>query len=256
VRGISELKRVKVIAVPGHDTACAYDAMPANPAGGDLFVSSGTWSLVGFESDQPALGPEALAACISNERTGDGRYRPLTNVIGLWLLEQTLKEFTARPTNDRAWSKLIAGSGRLPAPASLLDVADPALVNPASMRSAIAAQLKRRKLPVPRDIAAYTRLICDSVGKGHADALLTFERLVGRKFHSVLIVGGGSRNSLICQATADHCGVPVHAFTLEGSAVGNIASQLVGLRSVRSLAAFRELHTRQLSPVIYTARAR
>ena len=94
---------IKVVAVPGHDTAAAYDAMPASPEGGDLYISSGTWSLVGFESDTPVLGHEALNARISNERIGDGRYRPLTNVIGLWLLEGTLKEFAARPKNDKEW---------------------------------------------------------------------------------------------------------------------------------------------------------
>src|SRR5690349_8896146 len=71
VSGIPELRDTKVVAVPGHDTAAAYDAMPANPAGGDLYISSGTWSLVGFESDTPVLGNEALAARISNERIGD-----------------------------------------------------------------------------------------------------------------------------------------------------------------------------------------
>src|ERR1700677_3924652 len=81
VRGLPELKGAVSVAVPGHDTACAYAAMPAKPGGGDLYISSGTWSLVGFESDRPVLGPEALSECISNERTGDGRYRPLTNVI-------------------------------------------------------------------------------------------------------------------------------------------------------------------------------
>ncbi|MEO0054245.1 MAG: hypothetical protein RLZZ50_192, partial [Verrucomicrobiota bacterium] len=91
VKNLPGLEKTQVIAVPGHDTACAYDAMPASPDGTDLFLSSGTWSLVGFESDSPVLGAEALAARISNERIGDGRYRPLTNVIGLWLLEGTLK---------------------------------------------------------------------------------------------------------------------------------------------------------------------
>jgi rhamnulokinase len=251
VRGFPELKGARVVAVPGHDTACAYDAMPAKPMGGDLYISSGTWSLVGFESDRPVLGPSALDARISNERCGDGRFRPLTNVIGLWLLEQTLKEFSAQPKNGNEWTKLIAAAGHLPKSAHLLDVADPNFINPASMRSAIDAQLKKRRMPVPRNLAGYTRLICDSLGQAHADALRMFERLVGRKFDRILIVGGGSKNRLLCQATADAGGLPVHAFTLEGSAVGNIASQLVGLRAVRSLTAFREAFARQLSPVIY-----
>ncbi|HWA24313.1 MAG TPA: FGGY-family carbohydrate kinase [Lacunisphaera sp.] len=256
VRSVPELAGVKVVAVPGHDTACAYDAMPADPAGGDLYISSGTWSLVGFESDQPVLGAGALAARISNERTGDGRYRPLRNVIGLWLLEQTLREFSARPRNDREWSALIAAAARLPAPAKLLDVTDPAFVNPRSMRAAIDAQLKRRKLRPPGNLAGYTRLICASLGQGHADALDAFERLAGRKFRRILIVGGGSRNGLLCQATADASGRPVHAFTLEGAATGNIAAQLIGLRAGRDLAEIRGVIGRQIKAVVYSPQAR
>jgi len=254
VNGLPELKGVKVVAVPGHDTAAAYDAMPANPAGGDLYISSGTWSLVGFESDTPVLGAGAMSARISNERIGDGRYRPLTNVIGLWLLEQTLKDFAARPKNDAEWAKLINQSSQLPAPSSLLNCADPAFVNPTSMKAAIDAQLKKRKLARPKNRAGYVRLICDSLGQGHADALRNFERLAGRKFARILIVGGGSKNRLLCQATAEASGLPVHAFTLEGTAVGNIASQLIGLRAVRNLQVFREHFAKQIKATIYQPR--
>ncbi len=263
VTGLPELKGVKVVAVPGHDTAAAYDAMPADPAGGDLYISSGTWSLVGFESDTPVLGGEALAARISNERIGDGRYRPLTNVIGLWLLEQTLKDLAARPKNDAEWGKLINAAealgrgvprGRPRASSSdapTLDCTDPAFVNPTSMRGAIDAQLKKRKLPAPKNPAGYVRLICDSLGQGHADALRNFEKLAGRKFQRILIVGGGSKNRLLCQATATASGLPVHAFTLEGTAVGNIASQLIGLKAVKNLATFREHFAKQIKATIY-----
>ena len=251
VTGLPELKGVKVVAVPGHDTAAAYDAMPANPAGGDLYISSGTWSLVGFESDTPVLADGALTARISNERIGDGRYRPLTNVIGLWLLEGTLKEFAARPKNDKEWGKLIALSSQLSAFSFNLDVADPAFVNPKSMKAAIDAQLKKRKLPLPKNLAGYVRLICDSLGQGHADAIRAFEKLAGRKFQRILIVGGGSKNRLLCQATAAASGLPVHAFTLEGTAVGNIASQLIGLKAVKSLAEFRRHFGKQIKATIY-----
>lgn len=252
VKGLPELKGVQVIAVPGHDTACAYDAMPASPAGGDLYISSGTWSLVGFESDTPVLGPGALAARISNERTGDGRYRPLTNVIGLWLLEQTMKDFASRPKNDREWSALIGAAEKLPAPPALLDVTDPVFVNPASMRAAIDGQLKDRRFRPPAHLAGYTRLICDSLGRGHANALRNFEQLAGRRFHRILMVGGGAKNRLLCQATADAAGVPLVAFSIEGTAIGNITSQLIALRAVRNLAAFREKAARHLRSTTYT----
>jgi rhamnulokinase len=251
VVSLPELAGVKVVAVPGHDTACAYDAMPADPAGNDLYISSGTWSLVGFESDSPVLGPEALVARISNERTGDGRYRPLTNVVGLWLLEQTMKDFAKRPSNDREWAALINAAGKILSIATLLDVSDPAFVNPPSMKAAIDAQLKRRGLKAPRDLPSYTRLICDSLGRGHANAMRAFERLSGRTFRRILIVGGGSKNRLLCQATADASGLPVVSLALEGTAVGNIANQLIALRAVKNLATFRALLANNLKQTVY-----
>jgi rhamnulokinase len=249
------LAAAQVVAVPGHDTACAYDAMPASPDGTDLFLSSGTWSLVGFESDSPLLGPEALAARISNERIGDGRYRPLTNVIGLWLLEGIMKNFSTRPKTDAEWSDLIKSAEALPAPSALLDVTDPAFANPPSMKAAIDAQIKKRRLPAPKNLAAYTRLICDSLGRGHADAKAAFERMSGRQFKRILMVGGGSKNRLLCQATADAGGIPVVSFALEGTAVGNLAHQLVSLGALPYIAAFRALLAPNLGPVIYNPRA-
>jgi rhamnulokinase len=249
--GVPALTRTQVIAVPGHDTAAAYDAMPASPEGTDLYLSSGTWSLVGFESDTPVLGREALAARISNERIGDGRYRPLTNVVGLWLLEGTLKDFASRPGNDREWAKLIRDAEKLPALKAVLDVSDPAFTHPASMRATIDAQLKKRRMPAPKNLAGYMRLICDSLGRGHADAMRNFEKLAGRKFKRILMVGGGSKNRLLCQATADAAGVPVVSFALEGTAVGNLASQLIALGAVKDLATFRRHLANGLEQKVY-----
>ena len=257
VKNFPELAGTQVIAVPGHDTAAAYDAMPAAPDGTDLFLSSGTWSLVGFESDTPILGAEALAARISNERIGDGRYRPLTNVIGLWLLEGTMKTFASRPDSDKQWAALITAAEKLPAQHGgdrLLDVRDPAFTNPTSMKAAIDAQLKRRKLSAPKNLAAYTRLICDSLGRGHADAMRAFEKMADKKFKRILIVGGGSKNRLLCQATADAAQIPVVSFALEGTAVGNLASQLIALKAVKDLPTFRRLLGANLAQKIYPPR--
>jgi rhamnulokinase len=245
------LRATQVIAVPGHDTTCAYDAMPAHPDGSDIFLSSGTWSLVGFESDTPLLGPAALAARIANDRTGRGGYRPLVNVIGLWMLEQTLKDFASRPKNDAEWKALIDAADRLPAPAVPLDMIFAEFGNPASMKAAIDAQLKRRKLPVPKNLAGYVRLICRSLGHGHALAIRDFEQLSGRRFKRILMVGGGSKNRHLCQSTADATGLPVHSFALEGSVVGNLANQLIALKAVKNLATFRAALARDLKQTIY-----
>ncbi len=254
VRGLPGLEKVAVTLVPGHDTSCAYDAMPASEDGGDIYISSGTWSLIGFESDKPVLGPDALAAVVSNERLGDGRYRPIKNCLGLWLLEQTMSSFPSRPARASDWRALIRAAEASPAPRQLLDVTDKSLFSPKSMRAAIDAQLKRRGAKPPRDLAGYTRLICESLGRGHADAVRAFERMTGRTFSRILMVGGGSKNRLLCQATADRAGIPVVSFALEGTAVGNLANQLVSLGAVDTLRTFRRQLTSTLERAEYRPR--
>ena len=256
VTGVPGLKGVLSILVPGHDTACAYAAMPAAADGSDFYLSSGTWSLLGFESDVPVLGGDALAANVTNERLGDGRYSPMKVCIGLWLLEQILPEMKSRPRTASAWRGLIRDASRVPPTRILLDVADPSLFNPPSMRSAIDAMQRTRGARPPRNLAGYVRLICDSLGNGHAEALREFERLTGRSFKRILMVGGGSRNRLLCGATADAAGVPVASYSLEGAVVGNVASQLVALGAVRDLATFRRLHAETLSPRVFQPRNR
>lgn len=251
VRDIPELKGVEAILVPGHDTACAFAAMPAAADGTDLYLSSGTWSLLGFESDRPVLGDEAREARVSNERMGDGSYRPLKSCLGLWLIERLLIDFKVKAASGAEWNRLLGAAEAASAPKALLDLGDTALFNPPSMRAAILAQLKRRKLKAPRDLPAYVRLICESLGRSHADALETFERLSGKKFKRILMVGGGSKNRLLCQATASAAGVPVVSFSLEGSTVGNLANQLIGLGAVKDLNTFRQLLSKDLDKTIY-----
>jgi rhamnulokinase len=123
------------------------------------------------------------------------------------------------------------------------------------MRAAIDGQLKKRKLPAPKNLAGYTRLICESLGRGHANAMRAFEKMAGKKFSRILIVGGGSKNRLLCQATANASGLPVVSFALEGTAVGNIASQLIALRAVKDLATFRRHLGANLEQKIYTPAA-
>lgn len=255
VKGIPELKDVQVTMVPGHDTSCAYDAMPAAEDGSDFFISSGTWSLMGFEAEAPVLGPQAQKEIVCNERLGDGRYRPLKTIPGLWLLEQTLPSFSARPKTNADWNRLIRAAADAPAPRALINLKDRALFNPKCMKDVIDRQLKKKKVKPPRDLPGYTRLICDSLGKGHADAVRSFESMTGRTFNRILIVGGGSKNALLCQATANHAGVPVVSFALEGTATGNIANQLVALKAVKDLKAFRRQLNRKLKKKVYTPKA-
>jgi rhamnulokinase len=252
VSTVPPLRGVACALVPGHDTACAFAAMPAAADGSDLYLSSGTWSLLGTESEVPLLGAGALESRVSNERMGDGRYRPLKSCLGLWLLERIVPEFSSRPGTPSAWRRLIAAAAAERPPETLLDLSDAGLFNPKSMRAAIDGQLGRRGVRAPRNLAGYARLICSSLGRGHADAVRVFERLAGRSFGRILVVGGGSQNRLLCQATADASGLPLASFSLEGAAVGNIAAQLVALGAVRDHASFRRTLALQLKASEFT----
>jgi rhamnulokinase len=108
----------------------------------------------------------------------------------------------------------------------------------------------------PKNLAGYTRLICDSLGRGHADAMRAFERMTGRRFQRVLMVGGGSKNRLLCQATANSTGIPVVSFALEGTAVGNLASQLVAIGAVKDLSTFRHHLAADLKQKVYQPKSR
>src|SRR5690606_26163648 len=115
--------------------------------------------------------------------------------------------------------------------------------------------LRRHRVRPPRDLAGYVRLICDSLGRGHAEAVHQFERMTGRTFQRLLMTGGGSKNPLLGQATADAVGRPVISLDLEGSAVGNLASELVALGEVETLARFRQHLAQQLRPRVFTPRS-
>jgi rhamnulokinase len=149
------------------------------------------------------------------------------------------------------WKRLIAAAKEAPAPKALINVTDRSLFNPASRKDAIDKQLKRRKHKAPKDLAGYTRLICESLGKGHADGIERFEKMTGKTFERILIVGGGSKNPLLCQATADYAKRPVVSFSLEGTAVGNMANQLIALGAVESIPAFRRQLFKSLKKKVY-----
>jgi len=254
VRGLPALRGTQVIVAPGHDTACAFDAMPTNGEG-DLFLSSGTWSLIGFESARPLLAPTAQKARISNERAGDGHFRPLTNIDGLFLLEQLMAEFADRPKTEKDWAALVSAAEAAEPPPATLRLNNGSFANPASMRGAIDAQLRQRKLAPPSTLVGYARLIWDSLARCHADSMRLFESLTGTPFRRILIVGGGSKNRHLCQATADAAAIPVLSFSLEGTAVGNLARQLIALGAVADLAHFRQTLAPQLDTQPYTPRA-
>jgi rhamnulokinase len=209
---------VRVTAVGSHDTASAVAGVPAV---GERFayISCGTWSLVGLELDRPILTEPSRIANFTNEIGVGDSVRYLRNVMGLWLLQESMR---AWGTSDLP--ALLRAAAALPAARWLIDPDDPALLPPGDMPARIAAACARLG-PVPESPAEIVRCILDSLALAHRAALLDAQRLSGRGVDVVHIVGGGSRNEVLCQLTADACGLPVEAGPVEAGALGNICVQ-------------------------------
>jgi rhamnulokinase len=224
----------KVIATCSHDTGAAVAATPADPNTRWAYLSSGTWSLMGVERREPIINDAARELNFTNE-IGFGRsIRLLKNISGLWLLQEC----------RRAWGTLDYGElSRLaadePAFRSVIDPADGRFLAPRDMCAEIAAFCRETKQSVPESPAAFTRCILESLALLYRRTLAQLEKLTGEKIEVLHIVGGGSKNALLNQFTADACEVEVLAGPVEATALGNIAIQGIALGKIPSLMAAR-----------------
>lgn len=229
-----------VTAVGSHDTASAVVAVPATSER-FAYISCGTWSLVGVELDRPVLTAESRAANFTNEIGVDGKIRYLRNVMGLWLLQECLRTWRSRGQAVDLES-LLAAAARVPALTAVVDANDPAFLPPGDMPSRIADACRRLGQQPPSGPAETVRCILDSLALAHRAAVADAQRLSGRDVDVVHIVGGGARNALLCQLTADACGLPVEAGPQEATALGNALVQARALHQVGpDLAAMRTL---------------
>ncbi|WP_396653954.1 rhamnulokinase family protein [Microbacterium sp. ARD31] len=208
-----------VVAVGSHDTASAVVGVPMM-GDGSAYVSLGTWGLVGLELDVPVLTEAARTANFTHEGGVDGTVRFLTNVMGTWLLSETL----------RTWGRedlgaLLAAAADVTGPVPVFDVQDPRFVPPGDMPGRIAAWCAEHDVAAPVDDVALVRSIVESLAAAYADALATAATLAGRTVRQVHVVGGGSQNALLCQALADRSGLPVVAGPVEATALGNVLVQ-------------------------------
>ena len=193
------LAGVRVVAPATHDTGSAVVGAPL--AEGWAYISSGTWSLVGVERDRPLLGVPAERQNLSNEGGAFGTTRLLKNVMGLWILESCRREWQAQGL-EVGFERLLGEVGAIEDGAALLFPDDPRFFNPKSMLAAIAAQLAETGQEMPENPARVTKLVLDSLALRYASVLRTIESLTLGKLRGVQIVGGGSQNSYLNQATA------------------------------------------------------
>ncbi|MGW6395061.1 rhamnulokinase [Streptomyces sp. NPDC055103] len=243
--------RTPVTTVASHDTASAVVAVPATEPN-FAYISCGTWSLAGLELDAPVLTEESRAANFTNERGIDGTIRYLRNIMGMWLLEECRRTWDTQglPTRIPA---LLADAARATPFASLVDPDAPEFLAPGDMPTRIRDHCARTDQRVPGSPGAVVRCILESLALAHRRTLRQAAELAGRDITHVHLVGGGSRNDLLCRLTADATGLPVIAGPTEATALGNILVQARAAGLVGDLAAMRGLiastqHLRHYTP--------
>ncbi len=243
---------VPVVAVGGHDTALAVASVPA--AGRDFaYLSSGTWSLLGAELPEPCIGEKSLAANFTNEAGVCGTVRLLKNLCGLWLVQECRRSWARQGAVD-SYASLTEAALAAPAFRSLVDVDDPVFGEPGGMPERVQAYCERTGQPVPATKGEMVRCVLDSLALKYRHVLGLLEAIVGRRLDPLHIVGGGTRNRLLCQLAADATGRVVVAGPVEATAAGNVLMQAMALGHLGSLAEARELVRRSFEIVSFEPR--
>ena len=218
-----------VIAVAGHDTAAAIAAVPASDEH-FAYLSSGTWSLMGIETEKPILTEESCAKNYTNEGGIEGTTRFLKNITGMWLLEQSRKCWSKEGRNyDYAQIEAMATQEKdFP---SYIDPDDPRFANPENMDAEIKKCCKERGMAVPENDAQMISCIYHSLANKYREVITSLQGMASFTIDKLHVIGGGSVNKFMSQLTADTIGMPVIAGPSEGTAIGNamIQAQAVGL---------------------------
>ena len=224
-----------VVTPPSHDTASAFLAVPAKSKK-SIYISSGTWSLLGVELPEPITTKESYKANFTNEGGYNYRYRYLKNIAGLWLMQSVHKEIG----NNIGHSELVE-LARNSGCDSIFDVNDERLAAPESMTDTIRICCREHGMALPQSLGDFARCIFRSLAESYADTVNVLKGLTDTKYDSINIIGGGSQNEYLNSLTAAACGLPVYAGPTEGTALGNIASQMITLGVLPDLETAREV---------------
>ncbi len=242
-----------VTAIGSHDTASAVVAVPMTTPDA-AYISCGTWGLVGVELERPVLTEASRAANFTNEGGVDGRTRFLHNVMGLWLLSESVRTWE-RGGETIDLPGLITQAAAVDAPVSVFDANDPRFLAPGDLPARIAEFLTEHGRAVPQSRAEFVRCIIESLAQAFADAVHTASELSGVQVRAIHVVGGGSQNTLLCQLTADRAGIPVIAGPVEATALGNVLVQARAVGIIDGdLETLRALVVRSFEPTRYEPR--
>jgi rhamnulokinase len=227
-----------VFATGSHDTASAVAAVPARAGDNWCYISSGTWSLMGVELDNPVITDASLEANFTNEVGVQNRIRFLKNIPGLWVLQECKRSW-AREGQDLSYADLTAAATQAEPLATVLDLDE--FVSPGNHPQRIKDYCRKTGQEAPSDVASTTRVILNSLALRYQQVLETLESLTGRKLDVVHIIGGGSRNTLLNQLTANVTGRRVLAGPAEATAAGNALTQAMGTGQIASLEELRAI---------------
>ena len=244
-----------VVAVGSHDTASAVVGTPLE-AEGAVFVSCGTWGLVGVESPTPVLTADARDSGFTNERGVDGTTRLLHNVMGLWVLNECVRAWRdGDPGSSAELAEMLNAASASDVPFTIFDIDDPRLLPPGDMPARVEELCREAGGPAPGSTPEFVRSIVESLADAFARAATQASSLAGSPLASINIVGGGARNALLCQATADRAGVPVIAGPVEATAIGNVLVQARAAGAITGgLAELRALVTATQPTIRYKPR--
>ena len=235
----SRLGKVNVVSVAGHDTASAVAAVPALDEN-FAYLSSGTWSLMGIESKEPVITPETYELNYTNEGGVEGTTRFLKNICGMWILEQCRKEWTLSG-KDYSYPEIVEMAMSATPFKSFIQPDDPSFANPPSMLEAINAFCERNGQEKPENDALVIRLIFESLALRYRQVLEDLDRIATHPIERLHIIGGGSKNRLLNQLTANAIGRKVIAGPSEATAIGNVMIQAMAAGVVSSLQEMRSI---------------
>ena len=235
----SRLGKVNVVSVAGHDTASAVAAVPALDEN-FAYLSSGTWSLMGIESKEPVITPETYELNYTNEGGVEGTTRFLKNICGMWILEQCRKEWTLSG-KDYGYPEIVEMAMSATPFKSFIQPDDPSFANPPSMLEAIDAFCERTGQEKPENDAQVIRLIFESLALRYRQVLEDLDRIATHPIERLHIIGGGSKNRLLNQLTANAIGRKVIAGPSEATAIGNVMIQAMAAGVVSSLQEMRSI---------------
>lgn len=221
-----------------HDTGSAFLAVPARDENA-VYLSSGTWSLLGVENAAPITTPQSQAANFTNEGGYDYRYRYLKNIMGLWMIQSVRRELGERTGTRPSFPELIAAARGAQDFAARVDTGDARFLAPASMIEAVRDACAATGQPKPATTGEVMQTIYNSLAQDYRRAVEELQGLTGKTYTSVNIVGGGSQDGYLNQMTANALGLPVYAGPTEGTALGNLIVQLLAAGVYDSLPAAR-----------------